>query len=245
MEPSSLVFNYIGQILVAGGGGALIAYGAFKTFGAKWLDSRFNERLQRLKMEQDQALRHVQSSIDQEIHRAKKLYDREFDVLAESWAKLRKAFDASCGTSSEAYQNFQRLSDKDARQVMLDLKLKDHELDDGMQLPPERRIDWVRAIMQWRRLNDCFAMQREFSACVALNGPFMSSELCDRFRVLEGLIVATLVEFQMRLEGAHGVNFDKVLELLEKGTPLVIEMEGLLRERFWSASTQGRVSPAG
>lgn len=49
-----------------------VAFGLFKWLGGKWLEGKFAERLQSLKSEQDKAIRVVQSTIDREIHRAKK-----------------------------------------------------------------------------------------------------------------------------------------------------------------------------
>ena len=78
-----LTFDFLGKLVLAGGGLAAMSYALFQLLGGKWLEAKFGERLQNLKAEQDRALRHVQSTIDREIHRAKKLYDSEFTALSE------------------------------------------------------------------------------------------------------------------------------------------------------------------
>lgn len=236
MESFDPIFALFAKLFAAGGGVGAIAYGIFRLFGTKWLETQFNERLQNLRYQQDQAIRHVQSSIDREIHRAKKLYDREFDVLTDCWAKLSKAFSVSCGTISESYHDFQRLTEKEAQHLLKELNFKEYEVEDIMAFQPGQRTEKVRSIMQRRRLNDCFKLRYELSASIALNGPFMSCDIRDRFSAIDSMILAALVEFEMRLDQRFAGDFEKVVELQQKGQPLVRELESLLRERFWSAS---------
>lgn len=95
-----LTFDFIGKFVLAGGGLAAMSYGLFRVLGDKWLEAKFGERLQNLKAAQDRALRHVQSTIDREVHRAKKLYDSEFTALSECWRlgeiPMTRACRASC-----------------------------------------------------------------------------------------------------------------------------------------------------
>lgn len=90
-----MTLDFIGRFVLAGGGLAAMSYGLFRVLGDKWLEAKFGERLQNLKAAQDRALRHVQSTIDREVHRAKKLYDSEFTALSECWRLLRDSYDQS------------------------------------------------------------------------------------------------------------------------------------------------------
>ena len=85
---SILVLQLFPCLLAAGAAGAAL----FRYFARKWIDHHFDERLQDLKSEQDKVLRHVQSGIDRNVHRAKMLYDKEFEVIAEAWQLLDKAW---------------------------------------------------------------------------------------------------------------------------------------------------------
>jgi hypothetical protein len=40
-----MVVTTIGGLIMAGGGGAAIAFALFKVFGEKWLNAKFEERL--------------------------------------------------------------------------------------------------------------------------------------------------------------------------------------------------------
>jgi hypothetical protein len=70
----AIALQYAGLLGITTIGVAGAAFGLFKWLGGKWLEGKFAERLQNLKSEQDHAIRLVQSTIDREIHRAKKLY---------------------------------------------------------------------------------------------------------------------------------------------------------------------------
>ena len=111
--------------MVIGGGGAVaISYQLLKYLGAKLIDdrfaakqaaltARFNERLQDLKTEQDRALRHIQSGIDRNVHRAKKLYDKEFEVISEAWQLLDKTWLVANAASVDDFD----LADAEQRQM--------------------------------------------------------------------------------------------------------------------------------
>ena len=58
------LWQYVGQVVVLGGGGVAVGFALFKFLGEKWLDGKFAERLQTLKAAQDEQLRHVQSFIE-------------------------------------------------------------------------------------------------------------------------------------------------------------------------------------
>ena len=86
------VASWISYIIVGGGGLSLIVYQIFKHLGAKWLDARFEERLQNLKHEQAQVIERMRFKISTLLDRATKLHQREFEVLPEAWAKANDAY---------------------------------------------------------------------------------------------------------------------------------------------------------
>ena len=54
------------------------AYALFKYLGKAWLEDRFARQLKDHQAALDRHLKRSQADIDHAIHRAKKLYDREF-----------------------------------------------------------------------------------------------------------------------------------------------------------------------
>ena len=63
-----------------------------KRFGEKWLDSKFDEKLQALRHAHDKELEDLRFKIATLLDRATKLHSREFEVLPESWSRLNDAF---------------------------------------------------------------------------------------------------------------------------------------------------------
>jgi hypothetical protein len=233
-----LVLQYSGLLGFTLAGLVGAAYGLFKWLGGKWLETKFAERLVSLKYEQDQAIRHVQSSIDREVHRAKKLYDREFDALSDAWGKLQKAYSAGRQLMQENYYDFRRLSANEAESLLEDLELKPFRFEELKALRPEQQTEEVRKIFVGRQHDAALNLRYELSGCLGLNGPFMTKDIADRFFKIDGMIMMAIAEAHTRRDGRYNGDFDQVTKLLAKGQELVNELEDLLRERFWSASTE-------
>jgi hypothetical protein len=92
MDAVNHVLAFIGAVLVAAGGLGVIVFQIFKHLGGKWLDARFDERLQKLKHEQAHQIEQFRFKVSTLLDRARKLHQREFEVLPEAWAKLSNAF---------------------------------------------------------------------------------------------------------------------------------------------------------
>lgn len=68
------------------------AYGVFKLLGTKWIDTRFAQRLETFKHEQNQEIERLRFRINALMDRTTKLHQHEFEVLPEVWNKLDIAF---------------------------------------------------------------------------------------------------------------------------------------------------------
>ena len=232
----ALVLQYSGLLGFTLVGLVGAAYGLFKWFGGRWLETKFAERLASLKYQQDQAIRHVQSSIDREVHRAKKLYDREFDALSDAWGRLQKAYSAGRQLMQENYYDFRKFSAKEAESLLDDLELKPFRFDELKALRPEQQTEAVRKILSGKQHDAALNLRYELSGCLGLNGPFMTKDIADRFFKIDGMIMMAIAEAQTRRDGRYKGDFDQVTKLMTEGQELVNELEDLLRERFWSAS---------
>src|ERR1035441_1438352 len=72
-------FGLVGQLVAAGGGGAVIAFVIFRFFGKNWIEHQFANRLEATK-----------SEISILAARRLKLHDREYVVFPELWSQLNK-----------------------------------------------------------------------------------------------------------------------------------------------------------
>ena len=85
------VFAYVGLILSAGGGVAVVAYALLRFFGEKWMNAKFEERLAAFKHAQEKELEELRFKISALMDRTIKLHQKEFDVVPEAWSKLTQA----------------------------------------------------------------------------------------------------------------------------------------------------------
>lgn len=82
----------IGTVVVAGGGLSAIAYGLFRFFGERWLNTKFEERLAAYKHAQQKELEHLRLEINSLLDRNVKLHQKEFDILPQAWSLFNDAF---------------------------------------------------------------------------------------------------------------------------------------------------------
>ena len=82
---------YALSVVAAGGGGGVVAYQAFKSYGAKWLDSRFAHQLERVRQDHARETEHLRFRIADMLDRSTKLNQREFEVLPIVWEKVDEA----------------------------------------------------------------------------------------------------------------------------------------------------------
>lgn len=75
-----------------------------KEFVAGWMDRRFRKQIQDAEHAFQEKVRHVQSAIDRELDRARKLQDREFDALSTAWEILHEAFWRAREATNRGYQ---------------------------------------------------------------------------------------------------------------------------------------------
>lgn len=87
-EIMSKIFEFIGTLIATGGGLALISYGILKYFGKKWLDTKFEERLEKFKKFQNEELEKFRFQINSLFNRITKIHQKEFEVLPILWQKL-------------------------------------------------------------------------------------------------------------------------------------------------------------
>lgn len=79
-DSGQLIFSWVGQLVAAGGGGAIVAFGLFRFLGQSWIQNQFSKDLEVAKPE-----------IALVTARRLKLHDREYEVFPEAWSKLNKA----------------------------------------------------------------------------------------------------------------------------------------------------------
>ena len=237
----------LAKITIAGGGLGLIIYNIFKFLAAKWLDTRFAERMQNLKARQDETIRHVQSAIDREIHRAKKLYDNEFTALTDCWRLLREAYDISAGSIWSFTAQVGRMNDEELERHLSKRGMDEWQRNEMKELTGEARQDEYYKWSAWQRYLACDKAWTEYRRQVDANSILFPEGFTEKFRRLAELIVASNVEYEHRIReykvpkyGARYDTFEQTKKLRGEGGEIIKELESMVRERLWSVSEAKR-----
>ena len=205
---------------------------------SKWLDNRFDEKLKRLEQQHDVMTRHLQSSIDREFDRAKRLLAKEFDVLSELWTLMHEAYwRARDHTSrSYSYHDFSQMTDGQATAFIDNSALTDwQKVEIRAMDSDEAQTEYFKHAIHWLYYQRCDNARQALRIYADRNSIFMEPDIRDRCEAIVQIIGAALVEYKMRIEN-YGYNGFDTHDLLaaaedEKYKPL----EKLIHARVWSA----------
>jgi len=221
--------------VVGGGSIALIVFQIFKRLGEKWLDARFNERLQNLRHEQAQEIEQLRFKVSTLLDRATKLHQREFEVLPEAWAKLSDAY----WKAGALVAPFKEMPDLNRM----------GELQQDEFIAKSRLLSWQKAEVRDAKdktakynemdslhvLGDAKTACRDSSRYLGVQGIFVEPELRKKMERLNQLLWSALIEdesnkqFDMRER-------DQARTLRDEGTQLRNELEAAIHRRIWPAT---------
>ena len=229
------LWQYVGQVVVLGGGGVAVGFALFKFLGEKWLDGKFAERLQTLKAAQDEQLRHVQSFIDREIHRARKLYDREFETLSEAWKLFCASYNNGLATGTDMYPQLLRYSKAELSDFLDTTAMRSFEREEVLGMDSERWTEHFRRWSNFQRLRSYWDVRRTFTDFLSANAIFWSPGIKEKFVALDALIGVSIAEMQQRLELTEYHSFDAATKLHRDGPVLKAQLEDVIQQRLWSS----------
>lgn len=252
METLDQLLKAVGGIVLAGGGLSLIVYQAFKHLAAKWLDARFEERLQALRHQHGKETEELRFKISTMLDRATKLHQREFEVLPEAWGKLNDAFwnVRAFVHPMQSYPDIDRMSH--AQQVEF---IRACRLDDWQKtelFSTEKKNDLYQKHIFWHKLSDAQEKYREAYSYIIKNGIFVNDEIRARFSAIHDLVWNALTEHQLNEE--HKIRprkRDEIGKLLSDGEGAMKDLERMVHQRLWPddsalrVTSEGTVSPCG
>jgi hypothetical protein len=223
----SEIMGWIGTIVVAGGGGAVVTFGLIKLFAEKWLNIKFEERLEGLKQQHRK-----------EMDRATKLHQREFDALPEAWGQLNEAVRATRAIKFQYDVNIDPLSEE-----QLNNYLSTSPLDKFQQAEVKAAADRSKRFSDYSLLHSFGAAvttYNNYARYLHTNGIFIESRLRDKFYEIEELILEAISEQRANFEQRQDPKgplwkTEKLDALLEKGRSLLQALEREVQKRLWNA----------
>ena len=193
MSMTEQIFNFLGQVIAYGGGGAVVAYFIFQFLGKSWIENKFSQRLDHLKHQQALELQRLRVEIDALLSGAIKLQDREFQVLPEAWQKLDEAF----GLVSwfvhpmQEYPNFNKMNQQQLEEYLASTELTESQKEEMRS--SSNKLNTYTDIIFWyryRKVNSAFADLQNY---VARNGIFFPQELKEKFTKISEMLWHALV----------------------------------------------------
>lgn len=199
----SAIGNSIATIVIAGGGGAAVAFGIFRYLGQKWLDDRFASRLEMLRHENAKETERFKLTMSRELDRATKLSAREFEALPEMWAALVDAV----ATTRSAYARFEqfsdlsRMSDEDATDYLTRIEVPEYHRREILAVPPSDRNRLLSRSRSLSWIHKAGLQIQELDRLVRRSAIFMPTDLNQDFADFVKLTHGALVEIEVSLDG--------------------------------------------
>lgn len=190
------LYASIGRILVAGGGGAVVAYGIFTFFGRDWLNGYFNKQLERFKHDQQIELEQLRHRINALFSRVSKIHEKEFEVLPRAWQLLHEAHGAIFAVT-EAFRQWpdlDRMSEQQLNEFLSESKLAEFQKLDLRNLP--NKLSNYQEAMFWHELNAAKTAQTNLNNYIVLNSIFMTDALRQQFKEINRSLAGVLLNAQ-------------------------------------------------
>lgn len=219
----------------------MVAFLIFKRLGSKWLDSLFDRKLKVLEREQEELIRHAQSSIDREIHRAKQLYDREFPVLSDSWGLLNTAFELAEMSSTSLIYSVDCMDDETLQRFLLNIEMEPSRREEILRAPLHLRQTLFAHYSEMKRFRVIDESRQALQKYLAANSIYLESDLVAKFREILQMINNSNSEYLGRIHhygfGSEiSFKFEDNRKLASDGKAMLQELEKSMRTRLWSAA---------
>jgi hypothetical protein len=171
----------IGGVAAIGAASAAFAYALFRIFTTKWIETRFSERLEAFKHQQNQEIEHLRFRINTMMDRNVKLHQHEFDVLPETWSLLTDAFFTiePIALGLQQYPDLDRMSEE-----YLDDFLDKSPLTSLQKSELKASPDKIRLYSRMKTthdLNKTIDVYNNFHATLTKNGIFIIENLKVQF----------------------------------------------------------------
>jgi hypothetical protein len=223
-----------GQLIAAGGGGAVVAYGLFRSLGKGWLDQHFKKRLEQLKHDQQKEIEQVRYQINSQFSRISKIHEKEFQILPESWALLRQAHGAVFQVSSVIRRDpdLDRMSDPQFHEFLESSRLPGFQKAELYELrPPDRNQRYLDAIF-WVELSEARQAHTKLNNYLVLNSIFMTEDLRQKFKTINDALTKVLIEMEFVRDSPNAELRTSISETMARVGKMFDTIESAVQERL-------------
>ncbi len=151
----------------------------------KWLDNRFEKKLQALQFEHEKNLEAVRHRIQSEFSRVSKIHEKEFEVFPKLWLMLHEAhgyaFNA-VGLRMVSGANWSAMSEEAVREQMTKIGFSEIQIKKLLSLDDDKaKQDYYFETVQGNNIDNALNKQRLLMNCICENRIFLTPELDTLF----------------------------------------------------------------
>lgn len=227
------ILAWIGGATLGGVGLVAVAYWIFQTWGAQWLQSRFNSQLEALRHQQAQEMENLRFRIGRMMDRSIKLHEREFEVVPEAWRLLVDAYYQTAAHTSSARMApaVQRMNEEQLEEFLAGTEWHESQ---KQEMRDAARVDRSQIEYRISYLHEHPKVEeiaRTFNRYLEKYGIFISNK--TQFKEIGDIIWDALGEYANMRELELPRERAAQERLNKEGRKLMEQLEVDIHRRFW------------
>ncbi len=235
MEPLDQLLTIVGKIVLWGGGLSLVVYQVFKRLASRWLDAKFDKRLQDLKHQHGKEIEQLRFKISALLDRTTKLHQREFEVLPEAWSKLNDGYweVRVLVASVQSDPDINGMPEPLQEEFISTCELSEWQKAEVREAEDKNKR--YQKYIVWHYLGKAEDKIRDTHICLRKNGIFLSDDIRAKFAEIDDLIWKVFRDHRMNVEHELERPERKLIDqfLRDDGDKLMKELEQLVHDRIW------------
>jgi len=217
-------------------GGAFVL---FKWLGTKWMEQKFQERLELFRTEQVREIERMRHRINGLFDRTVRLHSKEFEVLPDVWGKLVEAhgFAGAYVSSFQQYSDVSRLPAPALKEFLDKTEFSDTQKQQILDCPKEKILDTYVRIYELHRYAEVREKIRNFLISFRKGGIFIQPSLKNDMQSLLEIIDRAVVERQINIE--HNARLPErggKNNFEDQGKKLLDKIEESIFATLWSST---------
>jgi hypothetical protein len=215
---SEQTWAVIGQIVAAGGGGAIIAFSIFAFLGKRWIESQFEKRLEEFRSRQNQELEKYKAKIGALFNKITKIHEKEFKILPEAWYKLQNVMGKTSVVSAifKEYPDVNLIDENDLEHWLTVQGISEIQKKKILSAERIKRNEVYQDALFWKQLEDAFKEVYDLHNYLLFNKIFLSKDLFDAFDAIDKRIIDILSDLRYSKEGREHSMYTKALDKFRK-----------------------------
>jgi hypothetical protein len=237
MEMLDLFIKIVGIIGIVGAAVvamSLIVLKIVTHVSGKWLDAKFNERLQALKHEHGKEIEQLRFKISKLLDRATKLHQREFEVLPEAWSKLNDAYRKVRDLVSyvATTPDINGMPEPAKSEFISSCRLLESEKAELREAGDKNKL--YNEKIRWHDLKEAKDEAVTLNNYLMKNGIFLPRDIRERFSEIDDLVWNTFKERENNVRNGL-YKTEQEDRFRSEGENLMKELGRLVHERIWPA----------